>query len=199
MLWRDNQKEITRLTAVNGGLQQHINDLTLSAITGEIQFGILGQQAAGSHAAIIVEIKNEGAPSGIIPSSWHLTATDAYGRKHQGWANSLKDKNLDFCLGPNKLMRIVRSDALYLKAESPIGRNESRQGLLWFGFPDLSASQLKDPSTSLLLEANAASGQHISIGTTIQRLRELSSRPTIFFAGIENPSPLNLPCKEQVY
>jgi len=196
MLWRDDQKENARLFAANSQLQQRINDLTLSAITGEIQFAILGKRATGSHAAIIVEIKNEGAPTGIIPSSWHLTATDPDGKKHQGWANNLKDENLDFCLGPNELMRIVRSDALYLKAESPIGRNESKQGFLWFGFPDLPASQLKHPDSSLLLEADTVSGQHVLFVTTIKRLIELSSLPARFFAGIKNPSPLNLPCKD---
>lgn len=196
MLWRDDQKGKIRLQSVISGLQRSLDDLTLSAITGEIRYAIRGQQGSGSHVAVIVEIKNSGASTGIVPSSWHLSVTTVDGKKYEGWANSLKDKNLDFCLGTTRLFRFVKADALYLKTESSIGRNESKQGMLWFTFPTLPVTELENPPTALLLEADTVSGQHVSIATTVKRLIELSSKPTIFFGGITNPSPLDLPCKE---
>jgi hypothetical protein len=67
---------------------------------------------------------------------------------------------------------------------------------LWFGFPNFSAPELKNSGTLLILKAKTVSGQDISIATTITELMEKSSRRNIFFAGLENPSPIKGACKE---
>lgn len=173
-----------------------VKSLTSADITGDIELGVIGQQGIGSHAALVIEVRNSGAPSGIPASSWRLTAIDPSGGRHTGSANTLANANLDFCLDEKRVMRFVRADALDIKTTSAIGRNESKQGLLWFDIPSLPAPILKDPNTSLLVEADTVSGQHVSISSTVARLMELSSRPGIFLSGIENPRPLDMPCKE---
>jgi hypothetical protein len=69
--------------------------------------------------------------------------------------------------------------------------------VLWYALPGLERSSLVDPSTTLVLQGKSVSGQPFSISSTVQQLIE-NSKNTKFVAGIENPDPLEVPCKENV-
>jgi hypothetical protein len=92
-------------------------------------------------------------------------------------------------------MRFVCNDALLRKASIPIPRNGFVQGVLWFAIPGLERSRLIDPSTMLVLRGKSIAGQSITICSTVQKLID-RSKNTTFFEGIENPRPLEIPCKE---
>ena len=69
------------------------------------------------------------------------------------------------------------------------------QGLLWFGMPNLTASDLKNPIANLTLEAKSISGQTFQISTTVEDLIRKSTE-TKFLDGIEHPRPIQMRCKE---
>lgn len=195
--WKDERASLDERTAQVNQLQQQIGSLTHSQVAAEIEFSILGAQGHGSHAGLIVSLRNAGAETAVVPDSWRLVAITANGTPFEGWANTLKDKNLDFCIGPHSLMRFVRADALYLKASAhPIGRNGFEQGFLWYSFPDLQRSQLVSPDTRLVLSATTVSGQTVQAEISIKELSLRSNQPTRFFPGIENPRLLDEPCQE---
>ena len=188
MAWSDEHNNVTKL-------QQEIDDSERSSISATIDFAILGANPQGSHAAIVVSLTNRGAASAIDPKSWKLTALTIDKNNYNGEPNTILNKNLDFCLSPHKAYRFVHNDALYLKAQNPITRNGAMQGLLWFSFPDLSKDVLLAPQTKLLLECQGVSGQKINASITIKELIEMSKH-TRFMPGIENPRPLDIPCKQ---
>ncbi len=193
--WNQERESVERSTTEISHLNEQIASLVESHIAADIEFAVLGAQPKGSHAGLIVSLRNSGAESAVIPDSWQLSAVTSNGMTYRGWANTLKDKNLDFCLGPHKLMRLVKSDALYLKAsERPIARNGYAQGFLWFAFPDLDRELLVTSDTKLVLMAKSVSGQTIETTIDIGELIRRSSEPTKFFAGIQNPIPLDQPC-----
>jgi hypothetical protein len=197
MSWKSERQKLLSSSEEISSLKKQISYLSQSAIGAQIEFAILGQQPQGSHAGIIVSLHNSGAASAVLPNSWKLTAVAEDGRVVEGWANTLKDKNLDFCTSHNRGMRFVRGDALYLKAaDSPIERNGYKQGFLWFGFPSLSRATLVSSGTKLILSAQSVSGQDIKTEITVAALQEMSRQPTQFFAGIENPSPIDMQCRE---
>jgi len=196
--WNEQKSLLRSAWAENRKLVGQIDDLARSRIHGTIDFAILGAQADnGSHAALVISLWNAEAPSAIEPGSWRLIATTADKIAHDGRPNTLLDKNLDFCLGPMLAMRFVRNDALYHKGSIPIPRNGFAQGVLWFGLSGLERSRLADPATILVLQARSIAGQDISISSTVQELID-KSKETIFFAGIENPRPLRIPCRDNV-
>ncbi len=194
--WRDQKKKVESSMEEVRNLRLQISALNQPAFSARIDFAILGAQPKGSQVALIVSLTNTGAPSAVLPESWELKAVAADGRSFEGWPNTLKDKNLDFCLSPKMLMRFVRSDALYLKASRPVDRNGYQQGLLWFGFPDLPRELLIQPATRLILAATSITGEDFKTEITVQRLQELSQSGTKFFAGIENPAPIHENCTE---
>lgn len=195
--WQEERRAVGEKSSEVTKLKRELDSLKESQISAKIEFGILGNQPSGSSAGIIVSLKNAGAASSIAPDSWKLTAVTADGRTYEGWANTLKDKNLDFCFGSNTIRRFVKSDALYLKASSaPIAHNGYLQGFLWFAFHKLSGDSLKSLDTKLVLSATTVSGQSLQSEIAIEELKKRSSQATQFFAGIENPNPINEPCKE---
>jgi len=194
--WKDERLVATTTMEQNRKLASQIDELTKSAISGTIDFAVLGAQPGGSsHAALIVSLSNAGASSAVEPGSWRLIAITHDKVEHLGSPNTLLNKNLDFCLDPSHAIRFVRADALYLKACTPIPRNGSVQGVLWFAIPGLEHSKLKEPTTTLVLQAKSVAGQSLTISSTVEQLRE-KSKETKFFAGIENPRSLEIPCKE---
>lgn len=197
--WREQRELVKERDARIATLQKELDDLTKSAIGGEIPFAILGAQSNGSHIGMVVNLTNTGASSAIDPSSWELVVLTTDGRSYPGSPNTLLDKNLDFCLGPRKAMRFVRKDALYLKAsDNPVGHNGFVQGFLWFGIPNLSDSLLKDRKTLIKVSAKSVAGQKIQISATVEELMALAMK-TSYFPGIENPRPLDMPCRENAY
>ena len=117
------------------------------------------------------------------------------GDQYQGNPIPLLDKNLDFCLGPQKFMRFVRKDALDLKTSVPMGHNGFVQGFLWFSIPTLDRAHLVDPSSVIHLHAKSVAGQDVRIESGIRDL-VAKLRSTSFFPGIENPRSIDGPCKE---
>jgi len=194
--WKEQKVSTDSAREENRKLVAQVDELTKSAISGTIDFALLGAQPEnGSHAALIISLSNAGASSAVEPGSWKLEAITRNKTEHTGRPNTLLDKNLDFCLDPMHAMRFVRNDALYRKASTPIPRNGFLQGFLWFALPGLERSSLLDPATTLVLRGKSISGQPFSISSTVRQLIE-NSKDTKFFAGIENPRPLEVPCKE---
>jgi hypothetical protein len=193
--WKEQRQNVRSRDADIEILQGQIGDLKKSNIVGEVVFAVLGKQAEGSHAGLIVNLTNDGAPSAIDPSSWKFTARTSDGKIYRGSPNTLIDKNLDFCMGPSRAMRFVRTDALYLKASEPIEHNGFLQGFLWFSIPALNDLSLKDPATILLIQSKSIAGQEVSVSTTVKDLRDKTGKTT-FFPGIENPRALDVPCEE---
>jgi hypothetical protein len=197
MTWKNERKLVVNQSEYIASLQKQVASLNQSEITGEIEFSILGKQFEGSQAGLIVSLHNNGAASSILPNSWKLVAVTADGLSHEGRPNTLKNENLDFCLAGTKVMRFVRPDALYLKAaDRPVERNGYMQGFLLFGFPNLKRELLTAPETQLILTAQGVSGQMIKTEITIAGLLAMSAQPTKFFAGIENPKPIEMSCKD---
>jgi hypothetical protein len=196
--WRDQKQRVDSDSAEIASLQLRISDLTEPNFAAQIDFAILGAQQAGSHAGLIVTLANAGAASAVLPGSWKLQAITGDGRAFDGWPNSLKDKNLDFCISPTSLRRFVRSDALYLKASTPVERNGFEQGFLWFGFPTLSRQDLIAPATRLVIGGESVTGQKFKGEITVEELAKRSSEITRFFAGIANPSPISAPCVDNL-
>lgn len=194
--WQSERDRANVLSEDKKNLGKQIDDLSKSNISADIQFAILGQQTIGSHAGIIVSLRNDGAPAAIIPDSWNLVVVTPDGNSHVGSASTLKDKNLDFCINGNSIRRFVKKDALYLKAMNPIARNGFEQGFLWFGLPDLNTNDLKNPETELKLTAKTVSGQDFHTEISVQELIRRSSEPAKFFAGIENPNPIPGRCQD---
>lgn len=194
--WKDQKSLVDNAQKEVQKVIGQLTDLTVSRISGTVDFAILGAQPEnGSHAALIVSLTNTGAGSAIEPGSWKLLAITRDKSEHYGQPNTLLDKPLDFCLGAMRAMRFVRNDALYLKASIPIPRNGFTQGVLWFGISGLERPKLVDPATTLVLQAKSVAGQNIHISTTVQELMTKSNQ-SAFFAGIENPRPLEMLCKE---
>jgi hypothetical protein len=196
--WKEQKVSADRAGGENLKLGAQIDELTKSAISGTIDFAVWGAQPEnGSHAALIISLSNSGASSAVEPGSWKLVAITRNKTEHTGRPITLLNKNLDFCLDPMHAIRFVRNDALYYKASTPIPRNGFLQGVLWYALPGLERSSLVDPSTTLVLQGKSVSGQPFSISSTVQQLIE-NSKNTKFVAGIENPDPLEVPCKENV-
>lgn len=194
--WRDQKQKADLGSREIAKLERQIADLAQSSFAMQIDFAILGAQPSGSHAGLIVTLTNSGASSSVLPDSWKLHAITDDARSFEGWPNTLKDKNLDFCLSPKSLMRFARSDALYQKASAPVERNGYQQGFLWFGLPSLPREKLIAPTTRLVVEAQSVTGQKFQTQITVEELQRQSTQQTKFFAGISNPSPISAPCVE---
>jgi hypothetical protein len=193
----ENSKNEQQLLA-NGRLQKQLDDLTKSNISGRIDWAVMGEQPNdGSHVGVILSLSNSGASSSIDPGSWTLTAVTQDGRSYSGYANTLLNKNLDFCFGGTHVRRFVREDALDRKSSVPIPTNGTVQGFLWFGFPNLKKTNLEDNRTSIIVGATSIAGQVIKASVTVAELREKAQRTT-HFPGIENPRLLAMPCKDNV-
>jgi hypothetical protein len=192
--WREQRARVEASSEQIKILQSKLDSLTLSDFHGTMDWAVIGSGPNGSHIGLIVSLTNKGAPSAIDNGSWTLKAilSDAI---YEGKPNTLLNKNLDFCFPPNKVMRFVRSDALYLKLASPLPMNGLTQGFIWFAFPGTQMARLMLPTTIIRLEARSVSGQSIKVESSIGDLVE-KSITTKLFIGIENPRVLETPCKE---
>lgn len=194
--WHDMKSARDRQLSENRALQKALDNLTASNVTGTIDWAVIGSQSQGCHVGVIVSLRNSGAASSIDPASWELAIVTSDRAAHSGYPNTLLDKKLDFCLGSNRAMRFVRNDALDRKTSfNVIPMNGFVQGFLWFGFPSVKRDDALNPLALLRLTAKSITGQNIAIETTIDELQKRSAR-TKFFPGIENPRPLETPCKE---
>jgi hypothetical protein len=99
--WKE-QRSLGAATATqNQQLREQIDELTKSAISGTIDFAVLGAQPKNSsHAALIVSLSNKAAASAVEPGSWNLTSITNDQIEHPGEPNTLLDKNLDFLSRP---------------------------------------------------------------------------------------------------
>jgi hypothetical protein len=195
--WSEQKSQRGAISEQVQTLRAKLDSLTKSNINGSVDWAVIGSQPQDhSHVGLIVTLTNSGAASAIDPRSWRLTVVAPDEHTYSGEPNTLLNKNLDFCFPPRKVMRFVRSDALYLKGAAGLSMNGVTQGFIWFGL-GASRSSISSPETLFVLESASVTGQRIAISTTIGELTR-KSQETTFFSGIENSRALDVPCQANI-